>query len=56
MIDLIGEETLKHRIETNGCQSREYLVIMRIIDFISGMTDNYATYLAKQFNGMGEIR
>jgi dGTPase len=56
VIDLIGEETLKHRIEKSGCQSREYLVIMRIIDFISGMTDNYATYLAKQFNGMGEIR
>jgi dGTPase len=29
---------------------------MRIIDFISGMTDNYATFLARQFKGMGEVR
>ncbi|MDQ2075169.1 hypothetical protein [Marinimicrobium sp. ABcell2] len=25
----------------------------RVVDFIIGMTDNYATFLAKQFNGMG---
>lgn len=30
----------------------EYLVYRRIVDFISGMTDNYATYIAKQLNGM----
>jgi dGTPase len=29
------------------------LALMAVIDYISGMTDNYATNLAKQFNGMG---
>jgi len=29
---------------------------MRAVDFLSGMTDNYATYLAKQFAGMAETR
>lgn len=33
-----------------------YLALMSIIDYIAGMTDNYATNLAKQFNGMGEVR
>ena len=29
---------------------------MRAVDFLAGMTDNYATYLAKQFAGMAETR
>jgi dGTPase len=29
---------------------------MRALDFLAGMTDNYATYLAKQFSGMAETR
>lgn len=33
-----------------------YRALMAVIDYISGMTDNYATNLAKQFNGMGEVR
>lgn len=34
----------------------KYQALMAVIDYISGMTDNYATNLAKQFNGMGEVR
>lgn len=34
----------------------QYQAIMAVIDYISGMTDNYATNLAKQFNGMGDSR
>lgn len=34
-------------------QWNEYLCHRRVLDFISGMTDNYATYIAKQVNGMG---
>jgi dGTPase len=30
----------------------EYLCYRRALDYISGMTDNYATYLAKQMQGM----
>jgi len=34
----------------------KYAVLMAAIDFVSGMTDNYAVYLSKQFSGMGEVR
>lgn len=34
--------------------SYKYQALMAVIDYISGMTDNYATNLAKQFNGMGQ--
>lgn len=59
VIDLIGEGTFpdpeKAKWETAGTPPTiKYLALMRVMDFISGMTDNYATYLAKQFNGMGE--
>ncbi|MBO5492240.1 MAG: deoxyguanosinetriphosphate triphosphohydrolase [Pyramidobacter sp.] len=30
-----------------------YNAYMRVLDYISGMTDNYATFLAKQLNGFG---
>ncbi|MBV8656384.1 MAG: deoxyguanosinetriphosphate triphosphohydrolase, partial [Burkholderiales bacterium] len=30
-----------------------YESYMRVLDFIGGMTDNYATYLAQQVGGMG---
>ena len=28
-----------------------YTAYLRVIDFISGMTDNYATFISKQFSG-----
>ncbi len=31
----------------------EYQCLRRVLDFVSGMTDNYATYIAKQLQGMG---
>ena len=30
-----------------------YLALMRVVDFVSGMTDNYAVNLMKQFRGLG---
>lgn len=27
---------------------------MHVLDFISGMTDNYATYIARQIRGMAD--
>jgi dGTPase len=54
ILDLIGESTFDSRIK--DCESelsKDYMALRRVIDFISGMTDNYATFLAKQFNGMG---
>lgn len=58
-LDLIGEETFHPAVKDREIESRwtpKYLAIMRILDFVGGMTDSYATYLAKQFNGMGEAR
>jgi dGTPase len=54
IIDLIGESTFDPKIKSGETDvSKDYLALMRVVDFISGMTDNYATFLAKQFNGMG---
>jgi dGTPase len=54
VIDLIGENTFHPSIKKDSNEvSKNYLVLLRVIDFVSGMTDNYATFLAKQFNGMG---
>lgn len=36
------------------CQSDDlYRAYLRVIDFITGMTDSYATFLSKQFSGTG---
>lgn len=49
---LIGENNF-HPCVSKREQNYKYLALMAVIDYISGMTDNYATNLAKQFNGMG---
>lgn len=70
VIALIGKETfhpkVRHFVESGtpsssaeACSENytiEYLALMRVIDFVSGCTDHYATYLAKQFNGLAEFR
>ncbi|WP_461422751.1 deoxyguanosinetriphosphate triphosphohydrolase [Ketobacter sp.] len=54
VIDLIGASTFDPKIKNgDAALSKDYLALRRVVDFISGMTDNYATFLAKQFNGMG---
>lgn len=58
VLDLIGPTTFHPNI-LNAAQcpnTPRYLALMRVLDFVSGMTDNYATHLARQFSGMGEIR
>lgn len=57
-LDLIGRNTFDPKIASIGAQvySREYLALMRVMDFVSGMSDNYATHLARQFNGSGDVR
>lgn len=54
ILDLLDENAFDPRIDDNQELSREYLAFRRVLDYISGMTDNYATYLAKQFNGIGD--
>jgi dGTPase len=56
IIDLIGRHSFPPELELLDEQQRTYQCIMRAVDFLSGMTDNYATYLAKQFAGMAETR
>lgn len=58
VLDLIGPNTFHPRIrDPENCPNTpRYLALMRVLDFVSGMTDNYATHLARQFSGMGELR
>jgi dGTPase len=58
VLELIGEGTFHPDLHSpDKCQnSPRYLGLMRVLDFVSGMTDNYATHLAKQFSGMGDVR
>jgi dGTPase len=60
-IDLIGKATFHPEVTSNRKSKRskssiEYLALMRAIDFVSGMTDNYAARLAKQFNVSRDAR
>jgi dGTPase len=52
VMSLIGENNFHPDVSKRG-ENYKYLALMAVIDYISGMTDNYATNLAKQFNGMG---
>jgi dGTPase len=56
VLDLIDEDSFPPQLKAprSSKHSLHYLALMRVIDFVSGMTDHYATYLAKQFRGMGE--
>jgi dGTPase len=56
LINLIGGASFPPGLAERPLPERRYLSIMRAVDFIAGMTDNYATYLAKQFNGLAETR
>lgn len=57
VIDLIGASTFHPLLTKPECpNSPKYLALMRVLDFISGMTDNYAIHLARQFAGLGEAR
>jgi dGTPase len=55
-ITLLGENSFHPLLksEDEPPNTPKYLALMRVIDFISGMTDHYATYLAKQFSGVGK--
>lgn len=57
VLQLIGEDTFPPQLrEHPDPHEKVHMALMRVIDYISGMTDNYATYLAKQFSGFGEPR
>lgn len=54
VVELIGVD-LK-ALDDNAGVSNEYGAIMQVLDYVSGMTDNYAIHLARQFSGMGAER
>lgn len=56
IVDLIGQSSFPPALQELDEPDRVYQCIMRALDFLAGMTDNYATYLAKQFSGMAETR
>jgi dGTPase len=53
VLDLLGS----HAPTTDNPPTSEgwsnYQCLRRVVDFVSGMTDNYAVYIAKQLQGMG---
>lgn len=56
VVDLLGEETLTASStpwHSQDISEAKYFALMRVMDFISGMTDHYAVYLTKQFRGTG---
>lgn len=56
LINLVGAHTFAQPEPDWNEGDRRYHAMLRAVDFIAGMTDNYATYLAKQFNGLAELR
>lgn len=56
IIDLIGRHSFPPDFSALPARQRHYEAMMRALDFLAGMTDNHATYLAKQFSGMAETR
>lgn len=54
VVDLLGLDL--DAINSCGNVSRDYSAIMQVLDYVSGMTDNYAMHLARQFSGMGGER
>lgn len=51
VVDLLGLDLTS--IEKSCGVSKEYAAIRQVLDYVSGMTDNYAMHLARQFNGLG---
>ena len=56
IVDLIGRHSFPDPGEAMDEPERIYQCMMRAVDFLAGMTDDYATYLAKQFAGMAQTR
>lgn len=49
--ELLGKNTLIPAAQWGRAQHHKYFALMRVMDFVSGMTDQYASYLAKQLSG-----
>lgn len=52
VLQLLGDHTPMAKNAPSGGWT-SYQCLRRVIDFVTGMTDNYAVYVARQFQGMG---
>jgi dGTPase len=52
ILQLLGDHTPKSENAPPGGWT-SYQCLRRVIDFVSGMTDNYAVYVSRQFQGVG---
>lgn len=52
VLQLLGDHAPSEGNEPPDLSWSSYQCLRRVIDFTSGMTDNYATYIAKQLQGM----
>jgi dGTPase len=53
VLKLLGNHAPTTSNAPPGGNWSQYQCLRRVIDFVSGMTDNYATYIAQQLQGMG---
>lgn len=53
VLRLLGDHSPLISKREDGESWNSYECIRRILDFVSGMTDNYAVYVAQQINGAG---
>jgi dGTPase len=53
VLGLLGDHAPRAANSPRPAGWSPYQCLRRSVDFVSGMTDNYATYMAKQFRGMG---
>lgn len=53
ILKLLGDHAPNEFNAPPGTTWSEYQCFRRAIDYVSGMTDNYAVYIAKQLQGMG---
>ncbi|MGA6828264.1 deoxyguanosinetriphosphate triphosphohydrolase [Nitrospira sp. NS4] len=51
VLQLLGDHAPSEKNVPPGATWSTYQCLRRVIDFVSGMTDNYATYVAKQLQG-----
>ncbi len=51
VLQLLGDHAPSEKNVPPGASWSPYQCLRRVVDFVSGMTDNYATYIAKQLQG-----
>jgi dGTPase len=53
ILQLLGDHAPIADNAPPGSSWSQYQCLRRVTDYVSGMTDNYATYISQQLRGMG---